>query len=280
MPMAESGKDTGIPWVGQIPKSWSVATLKRTTYLKGRIGWQGLTTDEYLTDGDYLLVTGTDFEAGRVKWERCPHVDEERYAEDPYIQLRENDLLITKDGTIGKIAIVCDIPKPATLNSGVFVSRPLKGLYRQDFFYWVLVSDVFPEFIAFSMVGTTINHLYQKTFERFVYPLPPLPEQQRIAAYLDASCAAIDSAVSVKRRQIEKLDGVRRDIIQKAVTRGLKERPTLKKTGNIWMTELPVTWELVSLKRLSEIQSGLTLGKVYEGPLIELTYLRSANVKN
>jgi|CXWL01.1.fsa_nt_gi type I restriction enzyme S subunit len=111
-------------------------------------------------------------------------------------------------------------------------------------------------------------------------PVPTFPEQQRIAAYLDASCAAIDAAVAAKRAQIETLDGVRKDIIQKAVTRGLEGYPTLKKTGNVWMNEVPFTWELVSLKRVSEIQGGLTLGKVYEGPLIERPYLRVANVQD
>ena len=278
--MTEPSKDTGIPWIGQLPESWAVATLKRTTYLKGRIGWQGLTTEEYLPNGNYLLVTGTDFEAGRVQWSRCSHVDEERYAEDPYIQLRENDLLITKDGTIGKVAIVRDMPKPATLNSGVFVTRPLKTRYRQDFLYWVLVSDVFPEFIAFSMVGTTINHLYQKTFERFVYPLPQLPEQQRIAAYLDASCAAIDAAVAAKRHQLETLDALRRSIIQRAVTRGISTCEALESTGNAWMEQIPRGWKLVCLKRIAEIQGGLTLGKQYEGPLIERPYLRVGNVQD
>ena len=109
---------------------------------------------------------------------------------------------------------------------------------------------------------------------------PPLAEQQRIATYLDASCAAIDAAVAAKRRQIETLDGVRRDIVQKAVTRGLEEHPTLKQTGNVWLKEIPCTWELVSLKRMSEIQTGLTLGKIYEGPLIERPYLRVANVQD
>jgi len=160
--MIELTKETGIAWIGSIPKSWNIATLKHTTYLKGRIGWQGLTTEEYLQDGDYLLVTGTDFDNGQIEWSRCAYVNNDRYEEDPYIQLKENDLLITKDGTIGKVAIVRRLPKPATLNSGIFITRPLHGQYRQDFLYWVLISDVFPEFISYSMVGTTINHLYQK----------------------------------------------------------------------------------------------------------------------
>jgi len=254
--MIEPTKDSGIAWIGRLPESWDVATLKRTTYLKGRIGWQGLTTDEYLSDGDYLLVTGTDFEGGRIQWSRCAHVDKERYAEDPYIQLRENDLLITKDGTIGKVSIVRDLPKPATLNSGVFVTRPLRKRYQQDFLYWVLVSEVFPEFIKFSMVGTTINHLYQKTFERFAYPLPSLPEQQRIAAYLDASCAAIDTAVAAKRRQLETLDALAATIIHQAVTQGLNHDAPMKKSGLDWVSEVPAHWKVQQIKRVCSLVRG------------------------
>ncbi|MCG6537196.1 MAG: restriction endonuclease subunit S, partial [Syntrophales bacterium LBB04] len=115
---------------------------------------------------------------------------------------------------------------------------------------------------------------------QFNIPLPLLPEQERIAAYLDASCASIDAAVAAKRLQLETLDGVRRDIVQRAVTRGLEEHPSLRQTGNVWINEVPSAWELVSLKRVSGIQTGLTLGKVYEGPLIERPYLRVANVQD
>jgi len=173
----------------------------------------------------------------------------------PTFSLEKNYLLVTKDGTIGKVAIVYDMPKPATLNSGVFVTRPLKAQYRQDFLYWVLVSDVFPEFIAFSMVGTTINHLYQKTFERFVYPLPPLRVQQHIATYLDASCAAIDAAVVAKRRQLKTLDELRRGIIQDSVTKGLD--PNVRTAPGIdWLPRIPKHWGVAKLKRHTRIIRG------------------------
>ncbi|MEX5214685.1 MAG: restriction endonuclease subunit S [Nitrospiraceae bacterium] len=109
---------------------------------------------------------------------------------------------------------------------------------------------------------------------------PPRSEQQRIATYLDESCAAIDAAVAAKRRQIETLDGVRKDVIQQTVTSGLETNPVLSRTGNVWMPQVPSTWELVNLKRISEIQTGLTLGKVYGGRLIERPYLRVANVQD
>ena len=98
--------DSKIEWIGNIPKHWTTQMLKRTTYIKGRIGWQGLTSEEYQTEGEYLLVTGTDFKGKYINWNTCHYVEKERYDEDKKIQLKEKDILVTKDGTIGKIAMV------------------------------------------------------------------------------------------------------------------------------------------------------------------------------
>lgn len=181
----------------------------------------------------------------------------------------------------GKGAFIDRLPTRYAFGSTEFhVLRPSYAVHPK-FLYYYTFNPVFRAYAAENMSGAAgqkrVSSRFLKDTRIF---LPPLPEQQRIAAYLDASCAAIDMAVAAKRAQIETLDGVRREIIQKAVTRGLEEHPTLKKTGNVWMNELPFTWELVSLKRVSEIQSGLTLGKVYEGPLIERPYLRVANVQD
>ena len=74
--------------------------------------------------GKYYLVTGTDFTKGRVNWGSCWFVDASRYVQDKNIQLKERDILLTKDGTIGKVGFIDSLPGPATLNSGVFVIRP------------------------------------------------------------------------------------------------------------------------------------------------------------
>lgn len=148
------------------------------------------------------------------------------------------------------------------------------------FVYYALISEGGRQYFEAVAKGVGYPAVDNRDFGSYLMPLPPLPVQQRISSYLDASCSAIDAAVVAKRRQIETLEAVRKAIIQKAVTCGLDERPTLKMTGNVWMKELPFTWELVSLKRVSEIQGGLTLGKVYEGPLIERPYLRVANVQD
>jgi type I restriction enzyme, S subunit len=185
---------------------WVVKRLGETAILKARIGWQGLTTAEYLDSGNYYLVTGTEFKAGYVDWNNCHYVTEPRYDQDKYIQLKEHDVLVTKDGTIGKVALVTDLPKPATLNSGVFVIRPINRAFHPEFFYYLLCSQVFMEFLVQLSAGSTINHLYQKDFVDFSYKIPPsIEEQTAIAAILsdmDAEIAALEAKL-VKARQVK-----------------------------------------------------------------------------
>jgi type I restriction enzyme S subunit len=110
--------------------------------------------------------------------------------------------------------------------------------------------------------------------------LPGKVEQARIAAYLNLSCSAIEKAIDAKGKQILTLDGVFKSELQRAVTRGIRSDERLRKTDNFWMKELPKTWDLVALKRVSTVQTGVTLGKQYDGRLIERPYLRVANVQD
>ena len=210
-------KDSGVEWIGEIPEHWEVSKIKFTTYVKGRIGWQGLRADEFIDEGPYL-VTGTDFVDGLVNWDSCYHISMERYNEAPPIQLRENDLLITKDGTIGKVAIVKNKPKYAILNSGIFVTRPKNSAYLTEFMYWILNSQVFNKFIQYMSLGSTIVHLYQQTFENFSFPITNLNEQKTIAHFLDRKVAEIDGLISDIKLQIQKLKEYRQSLISEAVT--------------------------------------------------------------
>lgn len=82
----------------------------------------------------------------------------------------------------------------------------------------------------------------------FDLPLPPLPEQRRIAAYLDASCAAIDAAAAGKRRQLETLDALRKSVIHEAATKGLDASVRLKGSGVEWFDKIPDHWSVDRLK--------------------------------
>ena len=146
---------------------WVKINLAKNSRLKARIGWQGLTTAEYLDEGYSYLITGTDFKDGHINWSGCHYVDYDRYAQDPNIQVSNGDLLLTKDGTIGKVAYISDLDRPATLNSGVFAVKPITNAYTAHFMFYVLESSVFKDFLQQLSAGSTINHLYQKDLVKF-----------------------------------------------------------------------------------------------------------------
>lgn len=147
--------------------------------IKARIGWQGLTKSEYLSTGDYLLVTGIDFKENQIDFDNCAYVTKDRYDQDIHIQLKKDDVLVTKDGTIGKVAYVDELPKPATLNSGVFVVRSKTNEIKNKYIEYALLSDDFTRFIDSIKTGATISHLNQYAFINYEIPVPDLKLQEK-----------------------------------------------------------------------------------------------------
>ena len=154
--------------------------------LNARIGWQRLTKAEYMSKGDYLLITGTDFtETHEIDYSTCVYVTEERYKQDLKIQLKNGDILITKDGTLGKVAQVKGLEMPATLNGGVFVVRCKDGSLENRFILHYLLSNHFQSVVEQQKTGSTISHLTQTLFSRLMIPIPPLEIQREIVRILD-----------------------------------------------------------------------------------------------
>lgn len=245
-------KPSNIEWIGEIPIEWNLSKIKFTSYVKGRVGWHGLRSDEF-TDVGALLITGTDFINGKIDWETSHHFSEDRYNEDPYIQLKENDLLITKDGTIGKVALVKNLPYKASLNSGIMLIRPLTNHYITDFMFWMLNSKVFFEYIEHNKTGSTIQHLYQETFEDFSFTAPQINEQKIIVYFLNDRTQKIDTLIEKKQKLIDLLKEERTATINQAVTKGLNPDVPMKESGVEWLGEIPKHWEVKRLKYVSYI---------------------------
>jgi len=194
---------------------WDTLNLASNSTLKARIGWQGLTTAEYLDEGYSYLITGTDFSNGKIAWSSCHYVDKSRYNQDTNIQVCNGDVLITKDGTIGKVAIVNGLTKKATLNSGVYVVRPKNDAYDRTYIYYVLLSQIFADFLAKLAAGSTINHLYQKDFVNFEFEAPAaIAEQTAIATVLSDMDAEIDTLTA----KIEKARRIKQGMMGELLT--------------------------------------------------------------
>ena len=190
-------------------KEGVVETLSfgRDFQLKARIGWQGLTRKEYKETGNYQLVTGTDFTTNnRIDFDHCVFVEKERYDQDPYIQLKVGDVLITKDGTLGKIAIIDKLEMPATLNGGVFVVRDLRNLVMPKFLMYYLTSSNFTSWMKRNHTQGSIQHLTQKLLEKFDIPVLKKEDQKRIVDALDIltlSIANLEQQLAQRQKQYE-----------------------------------------------------------------------------
>lgn len=214
-------RETGIPWIEAMPTEWKIARIKYNFYLKGRIGWQGLKANEFIDEGPFL-VTGTDFIKGRVNWNTCYHISQERYDEAPEIHVKLGDLLITKDGTVGKVAYIDEKPEQVSLNSHLLIMRPTNNEYSNRFLFWVIQSGIFKKFFGLTQNGTIMASLSQEKITDFIYIMPRFEEQERISKYLEKEIARVDSNIEKKLLVIDKLNDYKKSLIYEVVT-GKKE---------------------------------------------------------
>jgi len=157
----------------------------------------------------------------------------------------------------GKGAFVQNLPTRYAFGSTEFhVLRPSKKIDGR-FLYYVTFNSTYRAYAAQNMVGAAGQ---KRVTSRFVKDtrllLPSLPEQQRIAAYLDTSCAAIDMAIAAKRRQLDTLYELRNSIISRAVTQGLNPQVAMRPSGLDWAPEAPAHWDVRQIKRLCSLVRG------------------------
>ena len=151
--------------------------------MHARIGWQNLRTSEFLDTGNYYLVTGTDFEDGRVNWNTCHYVEQERYDQDKKIQIKNGSILITKDGTLGKVAFVEGLDKPATLNAGVFNVEIIDDEIDNKYLFQYLKAPFLMDYVDKKATGGTIKHLNQNILVDFPVWMPNYEEQKLIGMH-------------------------------------------------------------------------------------------------
>jgi type I restriction enzyme S subunit len=156
-----------------VPAGWHVDKLGNLASIKGRIGWKGLQVSEYVGDGPYI-IGGKQLINGHVNWDSCPKVTIDRYNESPEIMIRQGDILMTKDGTIGKLAYVDKLNYEATVASGIFVIRSKSSYIGQMYLLNYFRSESFQRLVESRIEGSVVPHLYQKDLIDLKVILPPL----------------------------------------------------------------------------------------------------------
>ena len=229
--------------------AWEQRKLSELTSMHARIGWQNLRTSEFLDSGDYMLITGTDFNDGAINFSTCHYVERERYEQDRNIQIHNGSILITKDGTLGKVAYVQGLSMPATLNAGVF-NVQIKDANNVDerYLFQYLKAPFLMDYVDKKATGGTIKHLNQSILVDFPVILPQRSEQILIGAFFQQ----LDNLITLHQRKFEKLTNVKKSMLEKMFPQNGSSYPEIRFKG---FTD---PWEQRKLGDIADIVGGGT----------------------
>ena len=229
--------------------TWEQRKLSEIATMHARIGWQNLRTSEFLDSGDYMLITGTDFIDGAVNFDTCHYVERERYEQDKHIQIRNGSILITKDGTLGKVAYIQGLTMPATLNAGVF-NVEIKDENEVDnrYLFQYLKAPFLMDYVDKKATGGTIKHLNQNILVDFPVVLPHKAEQEKIGEYF----LAID-LITLHQRKYDKLTNVKKSMLEKMFPQNGSNAPEIRFKG---FTE---AWEQRKVREVTDRYDNLRI---------------------
>jgi type I restriction enzyme S subunit len=277
-------KDSGVEWLGKIPAHWRLLASRRSI---GRIeqGWSPVAEERLAGLDEWAVIKLSAVNKGTFVPDEHKALPAD-LAPDTRYEIHEGDFLLTRANTPDLVADVCIARgvRPKLMLCDLVYRLQLRSDRVSPTFlvYWLLSRvgryqiEVDARGSSQSMVKVSQGHILA-----WKLILPPHDEQRAIAAFLDRETARIDALVAKKELLIELLQEKRTALINRAVTKGLDPNVPMKDSGVEWLGEIPAHWEVKPLKAISALQTGLTLGKKFDGrSLVARPYLRVANVQD
>jgi type I restriction enzyme S subunit len=266
-------KDSGVEWLGDVPKHWEVW---KVTHGFNKIG-SGTTpkSDNSLYyDGDIPWVTTSELRESII-YDTSQKVTAEAVRD--YSALRKYEtgsLIIAMYGaTIGRLGI---IGVESSVNQACCVYSWPTVFDTRFFYYWLWMRR--PILISLSSGGGQPN-LSQDDLKKLWVPIPSIEEQQTIARFLDYKTVQIDALIAKKELLLKKLAQKRTALISHAVTKGLDPSVPMKNSGMPWLGEVPAHWTLPPLYTRYSIELGKMLNENRISGKYLVSYLRNIDVQ-
>lgn len=257
-PTYPSYQDSGSLVIGSVPTGWRVAELKRLLSRNDGGVWGVDPTG----DGDAIVLRSTEqTQDGRWRIDE-PALRSLSEVERISSMLDVGDLLITKSSGsslhIGKTTIVDkDIAAMACCYSNFMQRLRTNNRLIPKFGWYILNSDVArTQFSVLSNSTTGLANLSAGLIGSVLFPVPTIPEQAMIIAFLDRETAKIDALIEEQRRLIALLKEKRQAFILHAVTKGLDPHAVMKGSGIEWLGEVPAHWRIVKIARYFRARKG------------------------
>ena len=231
-------KNSGIEWIGEIPRGWDVERLKYHAQFNPQTVLPDYSDEDQVTfipmdslKSGFHLHTVSSF--GKVK--------------KGYVSFSENDILMAKVTPClenGNLAIATNL-----INGVGFGSTEINVIRCYDiktqYLFYLLQCPSYIEKATFSMFGVAgLKRLEPEFIPNSYFPMPPQEDQMRITDYLNAKCAEIDALIAAKERTNALLKERRQSIIYEAVTKGLDPTAPMKDSGVEWIGKIPEGWSV------------------------------------
>lgn len=208
-------KKSGNVWIGSIPDHWKLTKIKAVS----KKVTDGAHVSPETNDGVYDFISTVNLQNHLIDFEDCL-----KTSESSYQQLVKNgckpkidDVLISKDGTVGK-TVVIDFDRDFVVASSLVIIRPNTELITPYYLDYNLQAKFIQEQLVMLMHGAGLKRVSVEKNANLPVLLPPLEEQKEIAAYLDAKCSEIDKLIVKKEELLTDLESYKKSLIYEYVT--------------------------------------------------------------
>ena len=214
-------KDSGIEWIGEIPKHWNLITIK---YIAKKIT-DGAHIAPDTSDEIYNFVSVVDIDNnGNIDFENCLKITEAqyKYLKRNGCKVNIDDILISKDGTVGKTVYI-NANDEFVVASSLVIIRPNLLQAIPKFIKYALDSNLVSEQLNSLVSGSALKRIsvYKNSNLKIVFTADK-KDQAMIVDYLDNKTKLINDAISAKQKQLETLEEYKKSLIYEYVT-GKKE---------------------------------------------------------
>jgi type I restriction enzyme, S subunit len=217
-------KDSGIEWLGEVPEHWYLSSVGRVcSYMS-----YGFTNPMPVADEGPFMLTANDIDHGRIRYESARRTSQDAFDDllTDKSRPKRGDILLTKDGTLGRIAV--HDGQVACINQSVAVLRTGSEV-APAFLAHALADGVYQERMIYEAGGTTIKHIYISRLAKMPIALPPQSEQLAIAESLAETTAKFDELIAAVKEMQHLLIERRAALVLAAVT----GRIDLRSIGNV-----------------------------------------------
>lgn len=281
--MAEM-KDSGIEWIGKIPKDWKINKIK---YLFSSNKGLSITKENLIEEGLPVVSYGqihskanTGIDIGD---ELLRFVSYDYQKNNSNCKVNKFDFIFADTSEDYEGCGNCVYKRNEDLLFAGYHSIILHSKRKRDNRYlaYLFLTDLWRKQLREKASGVKVFSITQKNLMNASVILPPEDEQVKIANILDKKCTEIDNIAADKKQQIETLEEYKKSIITETVTKGLNPAVEMKDSGIKWIGKIPKHWITKKIKNIGEYRNGLTYNPTdmvdkNEGILV----LRSSNVQN